>query len=568
MKRTKRTKRTKRIDRILVAMLIFVLSMSMSNIYAAEADDKVEPDVKIESDKKDIIVVLDPGHGGKDGGSSRAYNGVTYLEKNLNLAIAQYCKEELETYNNVKVYLTRTSDYYVSLDERVKIAKQLNADIFVSIHNNANYSSSYNGAEVYYANNNYSAALDTNGCTLSLRIMEQLTSLGLRNAKVASRNSADGTKYPDGSKADYYGVIRGSKRAGFSGIIVEHAHLSNLNDFANFLSTDEKLKALGVADATGIANYYGLSRGIEGVSVAYSTHVQTYGWQNWVTDGTLAGTTGEAKRLEAIRICVSGEADLEVVYKTHVQSYGWVDNSYNGSPNGTAGESKRLEAIMIDLVGVDAANYDIYYRVHAQSFGWLGWAKNGEAAGTAGYAKRLEGIQIQIVPAGERPDETCGGIASSGEIPYITTESISPSLNVSNHVRYRAHVQSIGWRNYVYAGDTAGSVGKGLRVEALNVELMNNEYEGGIRYQSHVQSIGWQDWVKDGELTGTEGQAKRVEAMRIELYGEVAAHYDVYYRAHVQSIGWQDWVSNGQLMGTEGRALRMEAVEIKLVEKN
>jgi uncharacterized protein YjdB len=67
---------------------------------------------------------------------------------------------------------------------------------------------------------------------------------------------------------------------------------------------------------------------------------------------------------------------------------------------GTSGKSKRLEAIRIKLTGEIAEHYDVYYRVHAQTFGWMGWAKNGEAAGTAGYSKRLEAIQIVLVPKG------------------------------------------------------------------------------------------------------------------------------------------------------------------------
>ena len=62
--------------------------------------------------------------------------------------------------------------------------------------------------------------------------------------------------YPDGSKADYYSVIRNSKLAGFPGIIVEHAFLSNASDVTAFLSSEEKLKNLGVADAKGIINYF------------------------------------------------------------------------------------------------------------------------------------------------------------------------------------------------------------------------------------------------------------------------------------------------------------------------
>lgn len=136
-----------------------------------------------------------------------------------------------------------------------------------------------------------------------------------------------------------------------------------------------------------------------GVSVQYKSHVQTFGWESaWKRDGEASGTSGKAKRLEGIRITVSGD-NLGVRYTTHCQTYGWLPWVSNGEMSGTQGEAKRLEAIKIELTGANAQNYDIYYRVHAQSYGWLAWAKNGQAAGTAGLAKRLEAIQIVVVAA-------------------------------------------------------------------------------------------------------------------------------------------------------------------------
>lgn len=94
------------------------------------------------------------------------------------------------------------------------------------------------------------------------------------------------------------------------------------------------------------------------------------------------------------------EGKITTSYRTHVQSFGWQNPVTNGAMSGTSGEAKRLEAIQIKLYGEMANRFDVYYRVHAQSYGWLGWAKNGEESGTAGYAKRLEGIQIVLVPKG------------------------------------------------------------------------------------------------------------------------------------------------------------------------
>lgn len=202
------------------------------------------------------VVVLDPGHGGSDSGA--AANGLK--EKDLTLKIATYCKQELEKYNGVKVYMTRSSDTYLSLDGRVNYAATVGADIFVSIHINSAANTAAAGAEVYYPNSSYKPSLGTEGKNLASAIEKKLVALGLADRGVKVRNSETGNTYADGSLADYYGVIRQSKLAGFPGIIVEHAFISNASDAKNYLGSDSALKKLGAADAAGIAETYGLKK--------------------------------------------------------------------------------------------------------------------------------------------------------------------------------------------------------------------------------------------------------------------------------------------------------------------
>ena len=324
------------------------------------------------------------------------------------------------------------------------------------------------------------------------------------------------------------------------------------------------------------------------VTISYRTHVQSIGWQPYVSNGAMAGTANKAKRLEGININVAGNSDLGVQYTTHVQSYGWLPWSSNGDMSGTEGEAKRLEAIKIQLTGADKDKYDIYYRVHAQSYGWLGWAMNGAPAGTAGYAKRLEGIQILVVKKGEMIDQNQGGITSARSEAYIALAGSSPVVGApatSNedptiggtetpNVSYRTHVQSYGWQGWKYNGQMSGTSGQAKRLEGINIKLTNKPYSGGICYTTHVQSYGWQGdinnsatWKKDGEMAGTSGQAKRLEAIMIKLTGEMAEHYDVYYRVHAQSYGWLGWAKNGDPAGTAGYAKRLEGIQIVLVPK-
>lgn len=321
------------------------------------------------------------------------------------------------------------------------------------------------------------------------------------------------------------------------------------------------------------------------VTIRYTTHVQTYGWQGdennankWFANGKMAGTSGKAKRLEGIKIRVYGNDSLGIQYTTHCQSYGWLPWSANGEMNGTEGEAKRLEAIKIQLTGADKEKYDVYYRVHAQSYGWLAWAANGAPAGTAGYAKRLEAIQIVIVKKGESFDHAIGNIQSARGEAYIasSTANANPVVTGENNVNveYRTHVQSFGWQGWKYNGVMSGTSGKAKRLEGINIKLTNKPYSGSIVYTTHVQSIGWQGnennvntWFRDGQMAGTSGRAKRLEAIRIALTGEMAEHYDVYYRVHAQTYGWLAWAKNGEAAGTAGLSKRLEGIQIVLVPK-
>ena len=285
-------------------------------------------------------------------------------------------------------------------------------------------------------------------------------------------------------------------------------------------------------------------------SVSYRTHVQTYGWQNYVKDGAMSGTSGQSKRLEGINIKLDNqEYSGGIRYRTHVQTYGWQGYVKDGEMSGTSGQSKRLEAIQIELTGEMAKHYDVYYRVHCQTFGWMGWAKNGELSGTAGYAKRLEGIEIKLVKKG-------------GSAPGSTANRYSHPL-----VEYRTHVQTYGWQGYVKDGEMSGTSGQAKRLEGINIKLNNPDYSGSIQYRTHVQTYGWQGYVKDGAMSGTSGESKRLEAIQMNLTGEMAKHYDVYYRVHCQTFGWMGWAKNGEMSGTAGYSKRLEGIEIKLVAK-
>lgn len=131
-------------------------------------------------------------------------------------------------------------------------------------------------------------------------------------------------------------------------------------------------------------------------SVVYRLRGQTYGWQNtWSKDGQVSGTF--SKRLEGLTISLGPSKYLGgIAYRTYVESEGWKNWASNGSISAGKKKNKRIEALKIKLTGEMANHYDVYYRVYLQSFGWLDWAVNGQTAGGAGVYRRIEKIQIVL----------------------------------------------------------------------------------------------------------------------------------------------------------------------------
>ena len=208
-----------------------------------------------------IIIAIDPGHGGSDPGA--VANGLR--EKDLTLEVSLALKEELESYDGVTVVMTRSTDVRPSenlsedLSSRVRTAAAARADALVSIHFNSG-SPLAHGAEVWYGNSSsYNYATHTKGRQLSSNIQDKLTDLGLADRGIKTRDNPY-YDYPDGSTGDYYAIIRQAREENMPGIIVEHAFVTSSSD-AQLLRDPAFVRSLGVADATGIAQTYGLSKG-------------------------------------------------------------------------------------------------------------------------------------------------------------------------------------------------------------------------------------------------------------------------------------------------------------------
>jgi N-acetylmuramoyl-L-alanine amidase len=101
------------------------------------------------------IIVLDAGHGGTDPGAIRTYNGKKINEKDINFAIVQRALKYFNSVDSdIKVYLSRYNDTKVDLYERAAFSDVVGADLFISLHMNANYDTSIDGTEIYYTDSN------------------------------------------------------------------------------------------------------------------------------------------------------------------------------------------------------------------------------------------------------------------------------------------------------------------------------------------------------------------------------------------------------------------------------
>lgn len=286
-------------------------------------------------------------------------------------------------------------------------------------------------------------------------------------------------------------------------------------------------------------------------ALSYEAHVSDIGWQGSVAGGSTAGTVGKNRGIEAIKVSSQIE-NVQVRYSSYTPKTGWQNYVTDGEISGSTGNNRSLEAVKMELAGSEKDNYDIYYRVHVSDYGWLDWTKDGSEAGTIGYGKKIEGIQIRIL---EKDSE------------YIPETGANASKIKPFGVGYQAKVQNSGWQSEVENGATAGTVGKNKAVEAIKMELQNQDVSGNIDYHVYVSGKGWQKYVSEGNLAGTTGKNKQIEAVSIRLTGEMAEKYDIYYRVHSADFGWLGWTKNGKNAGSEGYGKRIEAIQIQLVEK-
>lgn len=336
------------------------------------------------------------------------------------------------------------------------------------------------------------------------------------------------------------------------------------------------------------------------------------GWLGWACNGADAGATisGSFLKTVEVRIVSKGggapgitdgafvsdtSADCaHVVYQAHSANRGWSPSVFDGQVTGTTGQSLSLQALNVSLSGVDDDS-QIEARAHVANIGWQEWRSSGYI-GTVGQGLAIQALELRlngslanqydiyyrVHSAGygwlgwAKNGDSAGTTGLNIQIEAVQIElvakggdpgaSSAPAFITAPALTLQAHVATLGWMNPVGNGDVAGTTGRALAIEALKLNV-SSSVSGGIEYSAHVQDVGWQSWTSNGDIAGTVSRAKRIEAIKIRLTGGLSNYFDVWYRAYCQDFGWLDWTSNGQPAGTSKIGYRIESVQVTIVPK-
>lgn len=234
-------------------------------------------------------------------------------------------------------------------------------------------------------------------------------------------------------------------------------------------------------------------------------------------------------------------------------------------------------------------------RAHVANIGWQEWRSAGYV-GTVGQGLAIQALELRlngslanqydiyyrVHSAGygwlgwAKNGDSAGTTGLNIQIEAVQIKlvakggdpgaSSAPAFISVPALTLQAHVATLGWMNPVGNGGVAGTTGRALAIEALKLNV-SSSVSGGIECSAHVQDVGWQGWASNGDVAGTVGRAKRIEALKFRLTGDMPKYFDIWYRAYCQDFGWLDWTSNGQPAGTSKIGYRVESIQVKVVPK-
>ena len=214
-------------------LLTAFVILSIASPLTVQAANRVQPV------DDELVIVIDPGHGGKNLGTQSGHT----IEKEMTMITATAMYEELSKYDDVTVYMTHTEDVDLDLKQRAEFAASVNADFLYSIHYNASENHTMYGTEVWIS---CEKPFNAYGYQFGYLHLEHMADMGLFVRGVKNRQNEQ--------KTDYYGIIRESAALSIPAVIIEHCYVDEERD-AEYI---EDVKAFGRADALSVAQYFGL----------------------------------------------------------------------------------------------------------------------------------------------------------------------------------------------------------------------------------------------------------------------------------------------------------------------
>ena len=477
--------------RCFIVVFIVALAAVLSIGISAASDDK-------------IVIVLDPGHGGNDPGTTVG----TRYESEYNYDIAILLKEKLEKTGNFQVYMSRGRNEKPVYLLRAYVAEQYNADILISLHFNSNptLDPTLNGVEVL-------ASVLDEWCptTLANSICASISGkCGLSNGGIVRKedtgdergvyywNNELGWDIP-GVKtdrvSDYYSMIAWGTKLGFPSIIVEHAYLSNKSDLA-FCDSEDGLEKMAEAEADAIIKYF-------------TGHTHTYGAE---TCDRRANCCLEGVYSRKCTIC-GHRTDVRRTPKVP-DAHGWISESKeatcidDGYLNRECQISRNLSEKGFDHISVH--NENVVYLA-------TGHTNMTEIDTPAGHA--VDGLLRQVCL-------TCGGVTETvrpGDPHiYVTRDSVPASCTAAGYDKYECTVCHDEYVDeYPALGHAYESDGEKLTCASDGTKVYSCKVCGDVMAENVVIPPHTIEVVENTAPTCTEDGTKREKCQVCGLENEL-----------------------------------------------
>lgn len=240
-------------------------------------------------------------------------------------------------------------------------------------------------------------------------------------------------------------------------------------------------------------------------------------WTDFAYGGALAGSEG-GEALDGLEIhLVDSPYASAIEYRIYTVS-GWTDWFSTWQTASQNGE---------DLLGAqirlkDFPNANVYYQSYRKGLGWGTWVSNGSTSGQLNAAYPITGFRVQVDEIGVNYQSSINGVTQvlrhNGETQGTgSLETISMSLisGGNGSIEYRAYMRGTGWTNWARNGAVIGSTG--LVIEGLEARLIDLP-QYSVQIQPEVEGVWW-DYVYDGQTAGSLGS--RLTGYRVEIVQRV-----------------------------------------------